>query len=71
MDELALAASYFEAFDIQAMKLGVRGVTLLAAAGDDGAVTPDARKSFIHCRYSPQFPASSPYVTAVGGTMVN
>lgn len=45
------------------------GVTLLASSGDDGAPGSQARGNAIFCGYSPSFPASSPYVTAVGGTM--
>ena len=60
--------SYFEVqiFDIEAMKLLVQGVTLLAAAGDSG-VTGDGY-GYSSCGYNPVFPASSIYVTAVGGT---
>ena len=38
--------------------------------GDDGAVSGTAKKSPEHCRYAPSFPATSPYVLAVGATMV-
>jgi subtilase family serine protease len=48
------------------MKLLVQGVTLLAAAGDSG-VTGDGY-GYSSCGYNPVFPASSIYVTAVGGT---
>ena len=48
------------------MKLLVQGVTLLAAAGDSG-VTGDGY-GHSSCGYNPVFPASSIYVTAVGGT---
>ena len=39
------------------------GVTILAASGDDGAPGSSS------CGYDLSFPASSPYVTAVGATM--
>eukprot|EP00601_Ochromonadales_sp_CCMP2298_P005109 CAMPEP_0173174690 /NCGR_PEP_ID=MMETSP1141-20130122/3489_1 /TAXON_ID=483371 /ORGANISM="non described non described, Strain CCMP2298" /LENGTH=491 /DNA_ID=CAMNT_0014096835 /DNA_START=110 /DNA_END=1582 /DNA_ORIENTATION=+ len=42
IDEWALADSYAMEFDIQAMKLGVMGVTILASSGDDGAVSSQA-----------------------------
>lgn len=49
-----------------AIKLGVMGITLFAATGDDGAVSMD-----IHpCDYKPNFPAVNPYFTAVGATSV-
>ena len=53
-----------DAFNIQAIKLGVMGTTILAASGDDGVI------DFLNnCGYYPQFLASSPYVTAVDGTV--
>jgi subtilase family serine protease len=48
-------------FDIEAKKLGLQGVTLLAASGDAGVSGDGADSSF--CGYNPLFPASSPYVT--------
>ena len=60
------------------MKLGLRGVTLLAATGDGGShysfqPFPSDRigsaLNEISCSYNfPTFPASSPYVVGVGGT---
>ena len=50
---------------VQAQKLALRGVTILAASGDRGV--SDAQ-SAISCGYNPSFPASSPFVTAVGAT---
>jgi subtilase family serine protease len=70
IDEDYLPASYGAQFDVQAMKLAVMGVTLLASSGDDGAVGGSAGNSPMYCGYAPSFPATSPYVTAVGGTMV-
>jgi len=69
VDETELPASYGRDFDVIAMKLGVRGVTILASSGDDGAVSPTASRDSMRCGYNPSFPATSPYVTAVGGTM--
>ena len=45
-----------------------RGVTVLAASGDDGVANFLARDTPGLCGYDPSFPASSPYVLAVGGT---
>ena len=45
-------------------------VTILAASGDDGAPGNQARNNPNRCGYYPGFPASSQYVTAVGGTQV-
>ncbi len=46
-------------------------VTLLSASGDDGVAGYKARGNTKMCGYWPQFPATSPYVTAVGGTQVS
>lgn len=59
------------AFDNEAMKLGLRGITLIAMSGDDGVAGHFARKDPNVCRYLPAFPASSPYVLAVGATTVS
>jgi tripeptidyl-peptidase-1 len=67
-NEYDLTYGEFLAFSNMAIKLGVRGVTLVAAAGDDGALDSIARGNLSNCMYSPQFPASSPFVVAVGGT---
>ena len=46
-------------------KLGLRGISVLVASGDSG---PGARQ-FTSCKvFDPSWPASSPYVTAVGAT---
>ena len=71
VDEDELPSSYGNEFDLVAKKLGLRGVSILASSGDDGAVSPNAAQSSLYCGYSPSFPATSPYVTAVGGTMVS
>eukprot|EP00756_Hemistasia_phaeocysticola_P034137 Hpha_TRINITY_DN16506_c0_g1::TRINITY_DN16506_c0_g1_i1::g.132576::m.132576/K01279/TPP1, CLN2; tripeptidyl-peptidase I len=51
------------------MKLGARGVSVIFASGDGGA---GGIKPGYPCakgnKFKPTFPASSPYVTAVGGT---
>jgi subtilase family serine protease len=64
-------ADTLDAFDIQAAKLGVMGVTIVASSGDDGANTRDYRVGMNprgSCGYVMSFPASSPYVTAIGAT---
>ncbi|KAH8991285.1 subtilisin-like protein [Lactarius akahatsu] len=44
-------------------QLGARGASVLFASGDDGVGRGDCT------RFTPVFPATCPYVTAVGGTM--
>ena len=54
-----------KSFNVEALKLAVRGVTIVVASGDNGVAG-------INCeclKYYPSFPATSPYVTAVGATM--
>ena len=64
------SAGTHEAVTTAAKKLGVIGVTLVVASGDDGAVGTDARSQPPVCDYQPYFPAGNPYFTAVGGTSV-
>ena len=71
MEERFVTSSERDAFNTQAMKLGAMGVTIVAASGDDGAITREVRISIAECKYAPLFPASSPYVVAVGATMVS
>ena len=64
-------SGYINAVNVNFQKIGASGVTLLAASGDAGAAT----KENIDCTdkqtpIQPDFPASSPYLTAVGGTML-
>ena len=64
---------------VEMMKLGTRGTTVVAAAGDGGShysfIQFDPNSPIgnvlnkISCQYNwPTFPASSPYVLGVGGT---
>ena len=49
-------------------KLGVQGVSIFAASGDDGT-GKQGGTIFRRCKaFDPTYPASSPYVTAVGAT---
>ena len=70
-DEPYVSSSEMEYFNVQAMKLGLMGVTIVVAAGDDGAASPAARGQPGYCSYSPSYPGSSPYVVSVGATMVS
>jgi len=60
--------SYLQLFNEQAIKLGLMGVTIVAASGDDGVAGFHARHNISACGYDASFPASSPYVVAVGAT---
>ena len=51
--------------DIEFMKAGVRGLTILFASGDYGT---GCNMSTLPAKFAPEWPPTSPYVTAVGGT---
>ena len=70
IDEYYVPVSELDAFNFQAIKLGLMGVTITVSSGDDGANSDSVRSSARNCGYSPSFPASSPYVLSVGATMV-
>jgi tripeptidyl-peptidase-1 len=55
-------------FNKQACKLGLRGVTIIVASGDDGVSNFGARSDPSQCGFTPSFPATSPFVTAVGAS---
>jgi tripeptidyl-peptidase I len=58
-------------FEFQAVRLGLMGVTILVATGDDGATSYYSRLNSANCAYSPSYPATCSYVTAVGATQVS
>jgi tripeptidyl-peptidase-1 len=64
-DEQSNGYSFCQRANIEFAKLGLYGVTALASSGDSG-VTGDSDQCTDE--YYPSFPASSPYVVAVGGT---
>ncbi|PRP82988.1 hypothetical protein PROFUN_09939 [Planoprotostelium fungivorum] len=57
----------YQRFNLEACKLGLRGVTIVVASGDDGVNGPQLRQG--QCGFAPSFPATSPYVLTVGATM--
>lgn len=70
-DERFMSSSSKSSFNTQAIRLAAMGVTLVAASGDDGAMGYNYDSGAItSCGYYPSFPASNPYVLAVGATMV-
>jgi tripeptidyl-peptidase-1 len=50
------------------MKAGVKGLSILFASGDQGVCGRSGCGLLTHSRFHPDFPAASPYITAVGGT---
>ncbi|XP_015234694.1 PREDICTED: tripeptidyl-peptidase 1 [Cyprinodon variegatus] len=65
-DEDSLSTAYMMRINTEFMKAGVRGISLLFASGDSGAGCRHLGKD--ENTFRPSFPASSPYVTTVGGT---
>jgi tripeptidyl-peptidase-1 len=50
------------------MKAGAAGISILFASGDQGVCGRSGCGLLTHARFHPDFPAASPYITAVGGT---
>lgn len=55
-------------FNTEICKMGLRGLTVMVASGDDGVANFIARNNQAQCGFTPSYPATSPYVTAVGAT---
>jgi tripeptidyl-peptidase-1 len=61
------STTYVQRVNVEFQKMGLRGITLLAASGDSGANgRTDEDCSETH--FNPAYPAASPFVTAVGAT---
>ena len=71
LEESKATESELNSFNTDAIKLSARGITIVVASGDDGAVSSFVRRGKRACGYAPIFPASNPYVTAVGATSVS
>ena len=59
----------FDRINTEFMKIGLRGTSIMVASGDSGA-NGRADGLCTSKTLTPGFPASSPYVTAVGATQV-
>ncbi|CAM9298361.1 unnamed protein product [Ectocarpus fasciculatus] len=58
------SAEYMETCNTQFMKAGAMGISILFASGDQGVWG----RTGVGDTFHPDFPAGSPYITAVGGT---
>jgi len=69
-DEPTLEVDYMNRVNVEFQKAGAAGLTLLFSSGDMGVNpgTPDAPDCLTTKSFTPAFPPTSPYVTAVGGT---
>ncbi|KAE9294139.1 hypothetical protein PF008_g24629 [Phytophthora fragariae] len=70
-----VSPGYARTLDTLLIKMGLRGITVLIAGGDDGVtgLRPEFEKipAAEICKQSgPQWPSSSPYITTVGATML-
>ncbi|TYZ59201.1 hypothetical protein PybrP1_007134 [[Pythium] brassicae (nom. inval.)] len=68
-----LSPAYARTFDTLLIKMGLRGITVLVASGDDGVagLRPEFAKLPANetcLKAGPQWPSSSPYITTVGAT---
>ena len=61
--------AYTAATNALFMRLGLQGITLVVASGDSGA-NSRTDETCAASNLRPEFPASSPFVTTVGATMV-
>lgn len=69
--EETLPQAYTDRLNIEFQKLGLRGISLLFAAGDDGIASVEGRNDATRCLVShPVFPGGSPFVTSIGGTQL-
>jgi tripeptidyl-peptidase-1 len=64
-DEAQNSVAYMNSCNTQFQAAGVRGLSILFAAGDQGVW---GREGPSTGQFNPDFPAGSPYITAVGGT---
>jgi len=69
-DENSVTENYAERINIEFQKAGARGISLLFASGDSGAAGDDGCEGPNRDMYVSQWPAASPFVTAVGGTTI-
>merc|ERR1712110_1201426 len=69
-DEIQQAsAQYMYTCNTAFMKAGAQGISILFASGDQGVCGREGCGGLFSARrFKPDFPAASPYITAVGGT---
>eukprot|EP01103_Thecamoeba_quadrilineata_P007454 TRINITY_DN17330_c0_g1_i1.p1 TRINITY_DN17330_c0_g1~~TRINITY_DN17330_c0_g1_i1.p1 ORF type:complete len:564 (-),score=96.23 TRINITY_DN17330_c0_g1_i1:40-1731(-) len=60
--------STIQRLDTEFQKIGARGVSIIIASGDHGSGCALGAADLCSCVLYPSYPASSPYVTAIGAT---
>jgi len=63
--ESSVDLAFMERINQEFQIVGTRGISVMFASGDSGAGCNTHNHTFV-----PNFPASSPYITAVGGTVI-
>jgi len=58
------STAYMQSCDVEFQKAAALGLSILFASGDQGVWG----RTGVGAKYNPDFPAGSPYITAVGGT---
>ena len=70
--EIFMNDAILDLFSVEMIKLGLRGITVIAASGDDGVagflLRSGTGNSLSQCGMYASFPASCPYVTSIGAT---
>ena len=71
-DELTQPVAFTKRMNVEFIKAGLLGRTLLFAAGDDGCGGQILRTAGSQActKFRPEWPSTSPYVTSVGGTIM-
>ncbi|KAE9340642.1 hypothetical protein PF008_g11000 [Phytophthora fragariae] len=73
-DECSVPTAYAEAVNRELMKAALRGISIVVSAGDAGVRGSHLAEGFCRVpacsKFMTMFPASSPYVTAVGATTI-
>ncbi|CAF1026457.1 unnamed protein product [Adineta steineri] len=62
---------YIDRTNLEFMKLGMRGITILVSSGDDGANGLGGNNETVNCTnkvFYPGYPGTSSFITSVGGT---
>jgi len=67
-DEQAQGEGYCTRGNTEFAKVSLLGITFFASSGDSGSISSSGDCDDYNNEYAPSFPASSVYVTAVGGT---
>ncbi|KAH9169573.1 subtilisin-like protein [Lactarius sanguifluus] len=68
LNEDVIPAEYAQSVCTMFMQFGARGISILFASGDDGVGVGNCQDASGKVQFNPQFPATCPYITSVGGT---